>query len=187
MTDDYTRARAGVRELLTYIGENPDRGGLVETPDRVMRAWQFYSHGYKEQPHEVLKVFEDGAERVDELVLVRDIPVYSHCEHHLAPFFGVAHIGYIPNGRVVGLSKLARLTNVFARRLQVQERLTQQIAHALHEALRPVGVGVVVNCRHLCMEARGVRTSGSNTVTSCLLGALKDEGPARAEFLGLAK
>lgn len=188
MNDDkYDNAKQGVRALLEFMGEDPQRQGLLETPDRFMRAWQFYSHGYKELAPDVLKVFQDGAEQVDELVLVRDIPVYSHCEHHLAPFFGVAHVGYIPNGSVVGLSKLARLVNVYARRLQVQERLTQQIAHALHEALRPVGVGVVLNCRHLCMEARGVRTSGSSTITSCLLGAVKDEASARAEFLGLTK
>lgn len=184
----YTEAeRQIIRDLLAFVGEDPAREGLQETPDRVLKAWSFYTKGYHEQPSDVLKVFQDGAEKVDELVLVRDIPVYSHCEHHLAPFFGVAHVGYIPSGRVVGLSKLARVVDVFARRLQVQERLTQQVAHALHDALNPVGVGVVVQCRHLCMESRGVRTSGTSTVTSCLLGALKDRAEARAEFLALAR
>jgi len=173
------------RRLLQYVGEDTNREGLKETPARFLRAWQHYTKGYKEQPADVLKVFQDGADKVDEMVLVRDIPVYSHCEHHLAPFFGVAHVAYIPNGKVVGLSKLARLVDVFARRLQVQERLTQQIAHALNDALRPTGVGVVVNCRHMCMEARGVQRQGSSTLTSCLLGAIKEEDSARAEFLQL--
>jgi GTP cyclohydrolase I len=158
---------------------------LRETPARFLRAWEDYTQGYKQDPVEVLKTFEDGAQNVDEMVLVRDIPVYSHCEHHLAPFFGVAHVGYIPNGRVVGLSKLARLVDVYARRLQVQERLTQQVAYALHAALSPVGVGVVVKCRHLCMEARGVMAAGTSTVTSCMLGALREEHSARAELLRL--
>ena len=175
------------RRLLQFIGENPDREGLRETPARFLKAWEFYSKGYHERPEDVLKVFEDGAERVDEMVLVKDIPVYSHCEHHLAPFFGKAYVAYIPNGKVVGLSKLSRLVNIYARRLQVQERLTQQVAHALNEALHPVGVGVVVECRHMCMEARGVQSHGTTTVTSSLLGAFKNEDSARAELLRLVR
>lgn len=173
--------------LLQYIGEDPARGGLKETPERFLKAWREWGAGYRSDPADVLKTFEDGAEKYDELILVRDIPIYSHCEHHLAPFFGKAHIAYIPNGKIVGLSKLARLADGFARRLQVQERLTSQIAHALQDALTPTGVGVVLECRHLCMESRGVRAPGTSTTTSCLLGAMKDEGPARAEFMRLVR
>lgn len=171
--------------LLQYIGENPTREGLRETPARFLKAWRAYTSGYAMDAGTVLKTFQDGAERVDEMVLVKDIPVYSHCEHHLAPFFGKAHVAYIPNGQVVGLSKLVRLVQVYARRLQVQERLTQQIAHALDDALSPSGVGVIVECRHLCMEARGVMASGTTTKTSCVLGVLKTDAAARAEFVQL--
>lgn len=170
--------------LLQYIGEDANREGLRETPKRFLKAWRDYTSGYDHDPSEVLKTFQDGAEKVDEMVVIKDIPVYSHCEHHLAPFFGVAHIGYIPNGKVLGLSKFARLVDIFSKRLQVQERLTQQIAHALNDGLQPKGVGVILQCRHMCMEARGVRTQ-SQTGTSCLLGAMKDLPSARAEFLGL--
>lgn len=175
------------RRLLQFIGENPDREGLRNTPARFIRAWREYTSGYDIDPTTLLTVFQDGAERVDEMVLVRDIPIYSHCEHHLAPFFGVAHIGYVPAGKVLGLSKIARVAEVFARRLQVQERLTTQIAHALNDALVPKGVGVVIECRHLCMEARGVRARGTTTTTSCLLGVMKSDASARAEFMGLVK
>lgn len=173
--------------LLQFVGEDVTREGLRETPQRFLKAWRAYTSGYAQSGAEVLKTFEDGGERYDELVLVRDIPVYSHCEHHLAPFFGHAHVAYIPDGRVVGLSKLARLVDVYARRLQVQERMTQQIAHALNDALHPRGVGVVIECRHMCMEARGVRTAGTVTSTSTLLGVLKGDASARAEFLRLIR
>jgi GTP cyclohydrolase I len=173
--------------LLQWVGEDPQREGLRDTPQRFLKAWKAYTAGYATKPEDVLKTFQDGGEKYDELVLVRDIPLYSHCEHHLAPFFGTAAVAYIPNGRVVGLSKLARLVDVFARRLQVQERLTQQVAHALNDALKPRGVAVVVECRHMCMEARGVRTSGAVTSTSCLLGLLKSDTAARAEFLRLIR
>lgn len=176
-----------VVRLLQFIGEDPTREGLRETPRRVLKAWGDWTAGYGQAPGEVLKVFEDGAERVDEMVLVKDIPVYSHCEHHLAPFFGKAHVAYIPNGRVLGLSKIVRLVNIFAKRLQVQERLTQQVAHALNDALHPQGVAVVLECRHLCMESRGVQTVGASTTTSCLLGAIKEEPSARAEFMRLVR
>lgn len=183
---DVMRAAEDIpRRLLQFIGEDPTRGGLRETPERFLKAWQYYTKGYHESPSDVLKVFEDGAENMDEIVLVRDIPVYSHCEHHLAPFFGIAHVGYIPNGRVVGLSKLVRLVDIFARRLQVQERLTTQIASTLQTSLNCLGVGVVLECRHLCMEARGVRAAGTMTKTSCMLGALRSEESARSEFLRL--
>ena len=177
-----------VNDLLRLIGEDPAREGLQETPARFLKAWKHYASGYEMDPLSLLKTFEDGAENVDEMVLVRDIPVYSHCEHHLAPFFGIAHIAYIPDGRVVGLSKLVRLVECYARRLQVQERMTQQIANTLNEGLRPRGVAVVVKCRHMCMESRGVRAMGSQTVTSCMLGVFRERGTgARAEFLELAK
>lgn len=174
-------------QLLRFIGEDPAREGLRETPARFLAAWREWCAGYQQDPDDVLKAFGDGADKVDELVLVRDIPVYSHCEHHLAPFFGQAHVAYIPNGRIVGLSKIPRLVQVYMRRLQVQERLTQQVAHALYQHLKPAGVGVVLECRHLCMESRGVRTPGASTTTSCLLGALKDQPAARAEFMRLVR
>jgi len=176
-----------VVRLLQFIGEDPTRGGLLETPKRVLKAWQNWSVGYTQSPEDVLKVFEDGAEKVDEMVIVKEIPVYSHCEHHLAPFFGVAHVAYIPNGKIVGLSKLSRLVDIFAKRLQVQERLTTQIADAIEQHLNPLGVGVVIECRHLCMESRGIQRQGASTITSALRGALKEEHDTRAEFMQLIK
>jgi len=135
----------------------------------------------------VLKAFEDGAEQYNELIVVKNIPVYSHCEHHLAPFFGKATVGYVPNGKIVGLSKLTRLVDVFSKRLQVQERMTMQIAEALMQVLEPKAVGVVVKCRHLCMESRGIRTAGEETVTSAMLGELQPNLAMRTEFLALAR
>lgn len=176
-----------VLRLLQYIGEDTTRGGLQETPARVLRAWKYWTSGYAQKPGDVLKTFDDGAENVDEMILMKDISLYSHCEHHLAPFFGVAHVAYIPNGRIVGLSKIARLVDIFARRLQVQERLTNQIADALVQSLHPLGVGVVLECRHLCMESRGVQKQGATTVTSALRGVLKQDSKARAEFMRLIR
>lgn len=175
------------RRFLREIGENPDRAGLLETPARVEKAWKHWTSGYNQDPAEVLKVFEDGAEQYNELIVVRNIPVYSHCEHHLAPFFGTAAIGYLPNGKIVGLSKLTRLVDCFARRLQVQERLTTQIANALMEHLEPKAVGVVVNCRHMCMESRGIQTAGEQTITSAMLGELQPNLALRTEFLSLVR
>lgn len=181
---------AGIKDnitrLLQYIGENPDRGGLSETPDRVAKAWKFWSSGYEKNPEEILKSFEDGAEHCDEMVVVRDIPFYTHCEHHLAPFFGTATIGYVPNGKIVGLSKLNRLLDMYARRLQVQERLTSQVANALMKHLEPKGAAVVIKARHLCMESRGVCQQGHHTITSALRGCFKEEHETRNEFLRLA-
>jgi GTP cyclohydrolase IA len=174
-----------VTRLLQFIGEDPTREGLRETPRRFLAAWQEYTRGYAVKPQEVLKVFEDGADGVDELVIVRDLQVYSTCEHHLAPFVGRAHIGYIPKGKILGLSKFARLVEVFARRLQVQERMTTQIADALCDHLQPLGVGVVLECRHMCMEARGAKAQGSVTTTSAMRGVLRTDASARAEFLRL--
>jgi len=152
------------QRLLSSIGEDPTRQGLVETPGRVSRAWAHWTRGYKQDPAAILKTFADGGESYDELIVVRQIPVYSHCEHHLAPFFGHATVGYLPSGHIVGLSKLTRLVNCFAARLQVQERLTQQIAQSLLEHLQPKAVGVIIRCRHMCMESRGIAVAGSSDV-----------------------
>lgn len=159
------------------------RPGLKETPKRWAAAMGFLTSGYGQDPGKVLKSFDDGAEHYDEMVFQGGIPLFSLCEHHVAPFFGVAHIGYIPSGKIVGLSKLARVADIFARRLQVQERLTQQIAHALQEHLQPKAVGVVLRCRHLCMESRGVQKIGTLTHTSSLHGAFQESARARQEFM----
>ena len=181
---DLERAERAVREILFAIGEDPDRDGLKDTPARVARAYSEIFAGMSQGPEDVLTTtFEIGHE---ELILVRDIEVYSTCEHHLVPFHGVAHIGYIPgrDGRVTGLSKLARLVDVYGRRLQVQERMTSQIADALVEFLKPQGVIVVIQCEHLCMSMRGVRQPGSRTITSAVRGQLRDPA-TRAEAMGL--
>ena len=172
-----------IKEFLRRMGEDVNRGGLKETPKRVAAAWEFWTSGYKQSPKDVLKSFEDGGEDYDEMVFQAGVPVFSFCEHHLASMLGVAHIAYIPNGRVVGLSKLSRLIDVYARRLQVQERLTKQVANALMKHLKPKGVGVVLQLRHLCMESRGVQKIGTITVTSALRGCIKEEPDCRAEFL----
>ena len=175
------------RRFLKSLGEDPDRPGLIETPARVTKAWKHWTSGYGQNPADVLKAFEDGAEEYNELIVVRNIPVYSHCEHHLAPFFGKATVGYMPDGKIVGLSKLTRLVECFAKRLQVQERLTIQVANALMESLQPKAVGVVIRCRHLCMESRGIKTAGEETVTSAMLGELQPNLAMRTEFLHLAR
>lgn len=162
------------------------REGLQETPARVAKAWQHWTSGYGQNAAEILKVFEDGAEGYDEMVVVKDIPIYSHCEHHLAAIFGTATVAYIPDGRIVGLSKLSRLVDMHARRLQVQERLTNDIAEDLWTHLRPRGVGVLVRARHLCMESRGICQQGHHTITTALRGVFKDQSETRAEFMALA-
>lgn len=172
--------------ILQFVGEDSQRGGLIETPARVAKAWEFWCKGYNEDPMALLKTFEDGAEKVNEMVVVKDIPFYSHCEHHMAPIFGTATVAYIPNGRIVGLSKINRLVDCFARRLQVQERLTTQIADALMEGLAPKGAGVIIKARHLCMESRGVCQQGHSTITSGLRGVFAD-GTVRQEFLALSR
>lgn len=177
-----------IRQLLTnVIGEDAGRGGLEETPGRVIKAWKEWTSGYAKDPAAILKVFEDGAEGCDEMVVVHDIPVYSKCEHHLADIFGTATVAYIPNGKIVGLSKLPRLVDIFARRLQVQERLTNQVAEAIMQHLQPRGCGVVVKARHMCMESRGIRQPGTYTTTSALRGVFKEDAAVRAEFLALAR
>jgi GTP cyclohydrolase IA len=177
-----------VIEALLYdiIGEER-RGGLVETPKRVVKAWEFYTSGYHVDIKELLKVFEDGAKGYDEMVVRKGIRIYSHCEHHLAPIIGTCTIAYIPDGRVVGLSKLDRLADAFARRLQVQERLTVQIADALMEHLSPKGVGVHIDAEHMCVASRGVQQQVSNTITCALRGVMKDQPETRAEFMALVK
>lgn len=174
-----------ITRLLQHIGENANRGGLLETPKRVVKAWKSWTSGYSKNPGDLLKVFEDGAESYNEMVVVKDIPFYSHCEHHLAPFFGTATIAYVPDGKIVGLSKLSRLLEMFASRLQVQERLTNQVADAIEQYLEPWGVGVVIKARHLCMESRGIRQQGHSTVTSSLRGIVRSQSETRAEFMAL--
>jgi GTP cyclohydrolase IA len=175
-----------IRRFLRCYGIDPDRReGTKETPARVAAAWEFWLSGYKQDPLAILKTFEDGAERADEMVFQGAIPFFSSCEHHLAGIFGIAHVGYIPKGRIVGLSKVGRVIDVFSRRLQVQERLTQQIADCLWKGLEPIGVGVVLQGRHLCLESRGICKVGSVTTTSALIGALKEKPEARAEFMAM--
>ena len=176
-----------ITRLLQYVGEDSRREGLLETPKRVAKAWKHWCSGYGQDPASLLKTFNDGAEGCDQMVVRKDIPIYSHCEHHLAAIIGKCTIAYIPNGKVVGLSKLDRLANLFARRLQVQERLTNQIADALMDNLQPLGVGVWLSARHLCVESRGVQHVNSETITSALRGVFKTEPSARAEFLALAR
>jgi GTP cyclohydrolase I len=174
--------------LLEYIGEDPERGGLKDTPKRMAAAWKEWTSGYNINPRQFVKTFDDGAEQYDEMVLEKNIPFYSHCEHHLAPFFGVAHVAYIPSeNSVLGISKLARIVDMYARRLQIQERMTNQIAATIHELINPAGVAVVLDARHLCMESRGIRMQGQSTITSAMLGVFRDKMEARNEFLQLIK
>ena len=182
---DLARIEAAVCEILLAIGEDPSRDGLRDTPKRVARAYAEQFAGLRQRPEDVLTTVFDANH--DEMVIVRDIEVYSTCEHHLTPFHGVAHVGYIPNakGEITGLSKLARLVDVFARRPQVQERLTAQVADAIQDILEPRGVIVVIDCEHLCMSMRGVRKPGARTVTSAVRGAFRDSDRTRAEALGL--
>jgi len=175
-----------LRELLVRLGEDPEREGLVRTPERMERALQHLTRGYDEDPEKVLK---DALFTVsyDEMVIVRDIEMFSLCEHHVLPFFGKVHVAYIPNGKVIGLSKIPRLVDIFARRLQVQERLTTQIAESIQHAIEPQGVGVVIEARHLCMMMRGVEKQHSSAVTSAMLGVFRDCQETREEFLSLIR
>jgi GTP cyclohydrolase I len=175
-----------VARMLSELDPDPKRQGLVDTPKRVEKAFRFYTEGYKKDPRSVIGDALFDAE-TDEMVVVRDIELYSLCEHHLAPFFGKAHVAYIPSNKIVGLSKIARLVEVYARRLQVQERLTQEIAHAIQDVLQPRGVGVIIEAQHLCMMMRGVEKQNSSTVTSCLLGLFRKDERTRAEFLQLVR
>jgi GTP cyclohydrolase IA len=173
------------RELIVRMGEDPNRNGLVKTPERMTKAMAFLTKGYKEDPRKILRgALFDVA--YDEMVIVKEIEMFSLCEHHLLPFFGKVHVAYIPKGKVIGLSKIPRLVEVFARRLQVQERLTQQIAEAIEQAVEPQGVGVVIEARHLCMMMRGVEKQHSSTVTSAMMGVFQQQN-TRAEFLTLVR
>lgn len=180
-------AEAAVRTLLSYVGDNPDREGLVETPKRFVNAYEELFGGYKECPAEVLDRTFSETGGYDEPVLVRDIPFYSHCEHHVMPFTGKAHIAYVPTGRVVGLSKIARLIDVYARRLQTQEHLTSQIATALDEILKPKGVAVMLEAEHTCMSARGVAKPGSLTVTTQFSGLFRDDPQEQMRFITMVR
>ncbi len=173
-------------EILHAVGEDPQREGLVKTPARAARAFEFLTAGYRQSLEEILNgaIFHSEA---SEIVLVKDIELYSMCEHHLLPFIGKAHVAYIPNGKVIGLSKVARIVDVFARRLQIQERLTQQVAECLRDLLDPQGVGVICEAQHFCMMMRGVEKQGSSTVTSAMLGAFRDQKETRDELLALVK
>ena len=172
--------------LLEAIGEDPTREGLLRTPSRAARAFEFLTAGYRQSLEELVNqaIFESEA---SEIVLVKDIELYSMCEHHLLPFIGKAHVAYIPDGKVIGLSKVARIVDMFARRLQIQENLSMQIADALMQTLHPRGVGVVIEAKHLCMMMRGVEKQNSVMTTSCLLGVFKEDGRTRSEFLSLLK
>jgi GTP cyclohydrolase I len=175
-----------VREMLVRIGEDPDREGLLSTPGRVQRAMQFLTKGYSEDPEVMLKSALFTVD-YDEMVIVKDIEMFSLCEHHMLPFFGKVHVAYIPKGKVIGLSKLPRLIEIFSRRLQVQERLTTQIAETIQNVVQPQGVGVVVEARHLCMMMRGVEKQHSAAVTSAMFGCFRDEQETRQEFLSLIR
>jgi len=175
-----------IREMLVRLGEDPERDGLQRTPERMERALQFLTRGYREEPEKLLR----GAlfpVTYDEMVIVKDIEMFSLCEHHLLPFFGKVHVAYIPRGKVIGLSKIPRLVDIFARRLQVQERLTTQIAETIQKAIEPQGVGVVIEARHLCMMMRGVEKQHSSAVTSSMLGCFREELETRQEFLSLIR
>jgi len=175
-----------LREILRRVGDDPDREGLRQTPDRIVRSWKELYAGYVQRAEDVL-VTQFQAEQYDEMVLLRDFEFFSTCEHHMLPFYGKAHIAYLPNEKIVGLSKLARLTDMFARRLQIQERLTYQIATELQRVLKPKGVAVMIEAKHQCLCSRGVRKQEGKMVTSCLLGAFKEDLASRTEFLALVK
>ena len=175
-----------LRELIVRLGEDPGRDGLTRTPERMQRSLEYLTKGYREDPEVLLKGALFNVD-YDEMVIVKDIEMFSLCEHHLLPFFGKVHVAYIPKGKVIGLSKLPRLIDIFARRLQVQERLTTQIAETIQRAIEPQGVGVVIEARHLCMMMRGVEKQHSSAVTSSMLGAFRQEKETRDEFLSLIR
>ncbi len=176
-------AREAVRTLLRWAGDDPQREGLLDTPDRVVRAYRDWFGGYEQDPVDFLSRTFEEVEGYDEMIVLRDITFESHCEHHLAPIIGHAHVGYLPTNKVVGISKLARVVDAFARRFQVQEKLTAQIATCIQEVLKPKGVGVVIEASHQCMTTRGVHKTGVSMVTSQMLGAFREDARTRAEFL----
>ncbi len=173
-----------IRSILQKMGEDPDREGLLKTPSRVKKSLEYLTKGYQEDPYEILGDAK-FTEKYDEMVIVKDISIYSLCEHHLLPFYGKCHVAYIPKEKIIGLSKIARLVEIYARRLQVQERLTNQIANTIQEVLNPLGVAVVVEAEHLCMQMRGVQKRGAAMITSAMLGAFRNRQETRAEFMNL--
>ena len=180
-------AEAAFRTIIRWAGENPDRPGLLETPGRAARAFREYFAGYEQDPLAILDKTFDETGGYEEMVILRGITIESHCEHHLAPIVGQAWVAYVPNGRVVGLSKLARVVDAYAKRLQIQERMTSEIASAVQEVLQPQGVGVVIKAVHHCMSSRGVHKVGAEMVTSCMLGCFRDNAATRQEFLAMTK
>ena len=187
MSDNYNKELAGnIKSVLSEIGENPEREGLLKTPERVAKSMKFLTDGYKQDPAKIIQsaMF---SEEYSQMVLVKDIELYSLCEHHMLPFFGKAHVAYIPNGHIVGLSKIPRIVDVFARRLQVQERLTDEIKDCIQETLNPRGVAVVIEAQHLCMQMRGVQKQHSSTTTSAFSGIFMSDEKTRAEFMNLIK
>jgi GTP cyclohydrolase I len=179
------QAESAFREILRWIGEDPDRDGLRETPKRLVRAFREYFCGYDEEPEEVLRKTFEEVEGYDEMIVLRSVSFESHCEHHVAPIIGRAWVGYVPDRRVVGISKLARVVEIYAKRLQIQERLTAQIANTIESVLQPRGVAVVVKAAHHCMMSRGIRKRGTDLVTSRMLGCFRDQPMTRSEFLSL--
>lgn len=178
-------AEAAVRTLIAWAGDDPTREGLIETPKRVVKSYEEFYEGYDKDPKEILsKVFEE-IEGYDEIVLVKDIPLQSHCEHHMVPIIGKAHVAYLPDQRVVGLSKLARVVDMFGKRLQTQETMTAQIADTINDVLQPKGVAVVIDAEHQCMSSRGVNKHGSSTITSRMIGVFRENQKSRMEFLNL--
>ena len=187
MSSEYNKNIAkNIKSVLSEIGENPDREGLLKTPERVAKSLNFLTNGYEKDPSQILKsaMFE---EEYSQMVLVKEIELYSLCEHHMLPFFGKAHVAYIPNGHIVGLSKIPRVVDVFARRLQVQERLTDQIKDCIQDTLNPKGVAVVIEAQHLCMQMRGVQKQHSSTTSSAFSGIFMSDEKTRAEFMNLIK
>ena len=180
-------AEKAVRTLISFVGENPDREGLLDTPKRVVNAYEDWYGGYSQDPKEVLNKTFSEIEGYDEIIMLKDIRVESHCEHHMAPFIGSAHIAYLPNKRVVGISKLARITRIFSKRMQVQEKLTAEIAACLQEVLKPRGVAVVIEAQHECMTTRGINEPGISMVTSQLLGKFRTDPSTRKEFYSMIK
>lgn len=187
MSDNYNKNLAkNIKSILSEIGENPEREGLIKTPERVAKSMGFLTNGYKENPSKILTAAM-FAENYSQMVLVKDIEIYSLCEHHMLPFFGKAHIAYVPNGHIVGLSKIPRVVDVFSRRLQVQERLTDEIKDCLQDTLQPKGVAVVIEAQHLCMQMRGVEKQHSSTTTSAFSGIFLKDDKTRSEFMNLIK
>ena len=178
-------AEAAVKTLLSFVGEDADRSGLIETPKRVVRAYEDWFSGYNDDPKEVLSKTFDELEGYDEIIMLRDIRIESHCEHHIAPFIGSAHVAYLPNKRVVGISKLARITRIYMKRMQIQEKLTAQIANCIQDVLKPKGVAVVIEAQHQCMTTRGIGTPGISMVTSQLLGKFRTDSSTRREFYSM--